>query len=189
MFWVFIAIAVVGLLVFLGSLLYILGARLPEEHVAEVRLWLGQPPETVWAVLADFGGHAAWSPGVTKLERLEDAQGRESWRQHMGRNSFVLVRTRSEPPRVLEGTIEDDHKMFSGRWLYDIAPDGHGSTVVTLTEHGRVPQKIPRAMMHYIMGETLYIKKHLRGLAQKFGETPRLEEGRPDGHGHAAAAG
>ncbi len=180
MFWVGIGIAVVGALVALGSFMYLLGARLPEEHVAAVRLRLNQPPEAVWAVPADFGGHGAWAPGVTKVERLGDAEGRERWRQHMGRNSFVIERTRSEPPRLLEGTIDDDHKMFSGRWQYDIAPGEAGSTVVTLTEHGRVPAKIPRAVMHYVMGKHVYIKKHLAGLAKKFGEEPpRLEIVKP----------
>jgi uncharacterized protein YndB with AHSA1/START domain len=186
MFWVFVAIAVVGLLVFLGSVLYILGSRLPEEHVAAVSMSLDRPPREVYDAVADVAGHASWSPGVTRVERLEDREGREAWRQHMGRNSFVLITTRAEPPRVLVREIDDDHKMFSGRWEYLIEPVGAGS-LVTITEYGRVPSPIPRAMMRYMIGETLYIKKHLRGLAKRFGQAARLEERRLDGVGAAAA--
>ena len=191
MFWVFIAIAVIGLLVFVGSLLYILGARLPEEHAAAVSMPLARPVPLVYEAVADVSAHPTWAPGVTRVERLEDRNGMEAWRQHMGRNSFVLITTRAEPPRVLVREIDDDHKMFSGRWEYLIEPAGAGGSgsLITITEYGCVPAKIPRAMMHYLMGETLYIKKHLRGLAKKFGENPRLEERRLDGHGRAAAAG
>lgn len=189
MFWVYVAIALVGLLVFLGSVLYLLGDRLPEEHAVAVSMSLGQPPQAVYDLVADVANHPAWAPGVTRVERLEDRGGREAWRQHMGRNSFVLITTRAEPPRVLVREIDDDHKMFSGRWEYLIEPAGSGA-LVTITEYGRVPGRIPRAMMHYLMGETVYIKKHLGGIAKKFGQTPRFEERRlPTSSAAAAPSG
>jgi uncharacterized protein YndB with AHSA1/START domain len=169
MLWVWIGVGVVAVLVVLVAVMCAIGSRLPEEHVAGVTLRLKQPPEAVWAVIADTAGYAAWAPGVTRVERLADRDGHEAWRQHMGRNSFVLETTRSDRGRLLVRTIADDHKMFSGRWEYAIAPEV-GGCAVTLTEYGRIPSPLPRFMMRYLFSETMYVRKHLAGLAKKFGE-------------------
>ena len=131
-------------------------------------------------------GHAARAgrlDGNLRLHRLEDDElvpdrdGRETWRQWMGRNSFVLERTRLEPARTVEFTIADDAKFFSGSWLYTIepeAPGGGGGCRVTITENGRVHVAIPRFMMHYLMDPTSTVRKHLQALARKLGEEGQI---------------
>ena len=149
---VWVIVGLVALLALLVLVLWVLGRALPREHIAEATVRLKQPPETVWAVIADFARHPEWSSGVTGIERLDDRAGKPAWRLKMGRYAFVLLITRSEPPRLVEGTIDDDSKIFSGRWLYEISPDtggpGGSGSVVKLTEHGRVAYAIPRAMQH-----------------------------------------
>jgi uncharacterized protein YndB with AHSA1/START domain len=164
----------VALFVLFLLLMAALGARLPVEHVASRSLRLRQPPEAVWALVSDAGSHPAWAAGVARVERLPDRNGHEAWRQHMGRNSFVLETTESDPPRRLVRTIGDDHTMFSGSWTYEIARDADGCTV-RLTERGRVSNPMARGMMHYVFGEETYLKKHLASIARKFGEPCRLE--------------
>lgn len=171
---VWVAAGLVSLLVMLVAVLWALGTRLPLEHVGSATLRLKRSPEAVWGVVADFARHPEWSKGVTGIERLEDRAGRPAWRLRMGRNSFVLLVTRSEPPRLLEGTIDDDNKMFSGRWVYEILADSGGS-VVKLTEHGRVPHALPRAIIHYLVGPSTNVRGHLASLAKKFGETAKPE--------------
>jgi hypothetical protein len=106
---------------------------------------------------------------VDKLERLPDNAGHEVWRQFMGRNSFTLETTELSPPTRMVRTIADDRAMFSGNWTYDIQPDNAGGTIVTLTEHGHVPGRIPRFMMNRLVGYHFYLKKHLRQLAAHLG--------------------
>jgi hypothetical protein len=116
---------------------------------------------------------------VDKVERLPDHDGHEAWRWTMGRNKMVLVTTRNEPPRTLVRTIADEAKFFSGDWTYEVAPDGQG-TAVTLTENGRVHVAIPRAMMRYlpfVADPSMYLRRHLTRLAERFGEAPRIEVG------------
>jgi uncharacterized protein YndB with AHSA1/START domain len=171
--WVWIALGVVAVIVLLVVVLSLLGSRLPEEHVATLTLRLNQKPQDVWETISDIGGHKNWARGITRIERLPDHDNHEVWRQHMGRNSFVLETTECQAPVRLVRTIADDHQMFSGNWEYEVGPDGEG-TRVKLTEHGRVKGNVPRAMMHYLFGETLYLRRHLVSLAGKFGEQARF---------------
>jgi hypothetical protein len=164
-----VALVVLGVLV-----MWVLGRRVPEEHVASVCLPLSQTPEAAWGVIADVGRHAEWAAGVTRVVRLEDRGGLEAWRQHMGRNSFVLVTTASEPARRLVRTIDDDHKMFSGRWEYELAA-APGGCRVRLTEYGRIPNPVARFMMKTFFDPAMYARKHLVSLAKKFGEAARVE--------------
>lgn len=166
---VLIAAAFVLLVVVLAVVAWIVGSRLPEEHSASRSITLRQAPEAVWAVIADCEGHAGWAKGVTRVERMAEQDGREVWRQHMGRNSFVMETTTTDPPRRLVRSISDDHGPFSGSWTYEIAPAGEGSRV-QLTETGRIKNPIPRFMMRYMMGEDTYLKMHLKSLGKKFGE-------------------
>jgi hypothetical protein len=172
--WVWIVLGVLLLIIALIVVLRYLGSQLPEEHVASLTLKLNQKPCVVWETIADIAGHKNWARGVTKVERLPDRENHEVWRQHMGRNSFVLVTTVCQPPVHLVRTINDDHHMFSGDWEYEVLPDGEG-TRVRLTEHGRVFSPIFRALMHYMGGEKTTMRGHLRALADKFGEQARLE--------------
>jgi hypothetical protein len=171
MLWIAILLGVPALA---GLSVWALGRRLPEEHVTSSTLHLRQEPEAVWAVVSDCKGHKSWSPGVTKVERLPERDGREVWRQRMGRNSFILETTRAERPRVLVRTIADDHGPFCGRWEYRIAPAAGGCKVV-LTEHGRIKSALPRFIMRYMVGLDRYSRTHLEGLARSFHETPVIE--------------
>ncbi|MBX3358255.1 MAG: SRPBCC family protein [Phycisphaeraceae bacterium] len=172
MTWALIVVNVVAVLVLLVLAMWAIGRRLPTDHTTVATLRLNQKPQDVWDVLSNTEALPTWS-GINKVERLPDQNGKERWRQWMGRNSFVLETTRNEPPRLLETTIADDAKFFSGSWEFLIEPAGDGCTV-RLTEHGRIAQAIPRFMMKYIVDPGMYLKRHLRALAAKFGEEPRL---------------
>lgn len=180
MLFVWIAGGIVGSLALLGLVLWLLGRSLPEGHVMSVTLRLARPPAEVFAVLSDSALIPSWDRGVDRVERLPDRDGREAWRWTMGRNAMVLVTTRSEPPSLLVRTIGDEGKMFSGDWTCEVSADGSG-TALALTEHGRIHVAIPRAMMHYlpfIADPSLYLRRHLTRLAEKFGEAPRIELGK-----------
>jgi len=175
---VWIGLGVVLLLAVFLVLAYVLGSRLPEEHVATMSLRLNQRPDAVWGLIADVEKHPSWSPGVNRVERKPDRNGHEAWQQTMGRNSFVLETTEKRAPEggrggVLLRTITDNNGPFMGSWRYEVAPDG-GGTRLRLTEAGRVKSPIPRYIMH-LMGETMYLKSHLKAVAKRFNE-PSLPE-------------
>jgi hypothetical protein len=168
-----IAIALIVVLLLAILVMHAMGRALPVEHTAIVSIRLQQPPEAAWDVLAEIAAYPKWTTTTSVLQLPSDDPDHPLFRQSMGRNSFVLRRSRAERPRVLQFTIEDDAKMFSGDWTYTIEPAAAGAKgcTVTLTEHGRVPHAIPRFFMKYIFGTQVYIRKQLAALAKKFGET------------------
>jgi uncharacterized protein YndB with AHSA1/START domain len=169
MIWLWIVLGVVGVIALAMLVLYVLGRRLPEEHIASASITLKQPQAVVWDAISDIAGHKQWVKGLTKLERMPDRDNHPVWRQQMGRNSFLLEISELQPPTRMVGTIADEAQFFSGNWEYVVTPEGEGTRVL-LTERGRVKLAIPRAMMEYLMGKDTYLKKHLRDLAAKFGE-------------------
>lgn len=175
--WIVVGLVVLVALVLL--VLHLLGRNLPDRHEISAKLRLGKSPKEVWTAIADVAGIPAWDKGVDRVERLEDRNGKEVWRWHMGRNRMVLETSVSEPEKRLVRTIADESKFFSGDWTYELVPDGEGCAL-SLTEHGRVHIAIPRAMMRYlpaVADPRMYLRRHLVRLAEKFGETPKIEFG------------
>lgn len=183
--WLYIVLTLVGLLLTLIGLLGILGSRLPETHVATASIEINAAPELVWATINDMESFPSWMPEFTKMERLPDDNGKQVWRQHMGRNSFVTTNDVFEPPsssnnsrgRVLR-TIRDDHGPFSGSWDHTVEPapapalapvSPNGRCILTITETGTIKSAIPRAIMRYMIGEDHYLKKFLSAVKRKLG--------------------
>lgn len=177
----------VGLLVLAGVVLWLVGKGIPEEHTASSVIELPASCEEVYAVIDDVQSHPTWSSGVTKVDMMPDRSGLRTCRMSHGRNSFVLTRTRHEPPRIQEGTIQDDSNIFSGTWKYELKPvEVPGAGVggahvagceVKLTEVGRISWAMPRAIMKYFAGYHKYLDAHLVSLGKKFGRDVRPRRG------------
>jgi ribosome-associated toxin RatA of RatAB toxin-antitoxin module len=185
MIFVWMALGVVGAVVVFFVVMTRIGKGIPEEHTATSVIRIGASAAQVFEAIADVASHPAWAKGVTGVEMLPEKDGRQMARMRQGRNAFVLMRTRCEPPPphgLLERTISDDHKHFSGTWLYRVMPaasalPGREGCEVKLTETGRVNMPLARAMMKHVFGYHLYTNKHLESLAAKFGTRARARKG------------
>lgn len=177
MVWViWIGCGLLIVIAMLGVLLWVLGRALPEEHLVCCEVRIGRPAAEVFGAIDDTSSWPTWDKGVTTVEKLEPREGRERVRMHMGRNVMVLETTRREAPTLLEKTIAEEgrRQMFSGRWMHELRDEG-GACVVRLSEHGKIHQAIPRAMVRYFFDPAMYLKKHLTLLAKKFGEEAKVE--------------
>ncbi len=177
MVWViWIGAGILLVIALLAWLLWMLGRQLPAEHLVCCEVRLGRSAAEVFAVIDDTASWPGWDDGVNKVEKLESREGREAVRMHMGRNVMVLVTTRHEAPTLLERTISEEGRrpMFSGRWVHELRAEGSGC-VVRLSEHGKIHQAIPRAMVRYLFDPAMYLKRHLKLLAKKFGEEGKVE--------------
>lgn len=178
MLYLWIALGVLGAIVaLLGVFLLVmavLGKNIPVEHTATSHIVIGAAPDKVFEAIADVESHPSWAAGITRVHMLPEKDGMQQARVHMGRISSVLLRTRSEAPKLLERTITDEGAPFTGTWLYRLAPvrasvEGREGTEVRLTETGRITSAMARAMMKHLFGYHKYTHAHLESLARKFG--------------------
>ena len=165
--WILI---VVGALVGLVVLVALIGLLLPRTHQAISRMSLPQPPDSVWAVVRDFSQVASWWPEVKKIERLEDANGKERWRESLGGGMAIVLRIdEAVAPSRLRSVIEDTGEPFGGEWIISITADGSGSTI-EITEDGWVSNPIFRTVSK-LMGYHKTVDSFLIALGRKFGAT------------------
>jgi len=158
-----------GLIVTLTGVLGVLGSRLPRTHTASVRITLPASAEVVFGLLERVEDMPTWVPDITRVTRLPDQNGLPVHRQEIGRNAFTTVTTAHEPPRRITRTITDSHAPFTGSWDHLIEPQGDAACVLTLTETGAVSSAVPRAIMHYVFGEDMYLKRFAGHLTRKVG--------------------
>lgn len=169
--WVLI---VIGALVAIVVIVALIGLMLPRTHLATSRLSLPQPPDTVWAAVRDFSQVASWWPDVKKVERLEDADGKERWRESLSGDMALNLRIEEEtPPSRMRSVIEDTGEPFGGEWVYSISAEGTGS-VIEITEDGWVSNPIFRTVSR-LMGYHKTMDSYLTALGKKFGATASPE--------------
>lgn len=181
LFYLYVALSIIaGIAILVATFAFVMhtiGKGMDPSHVLVNSMRLKQPPQAVFEAVSNAAGWPAWDPGVTRVETLPTENGNPTCRMVMGHNSMHLVTTRSEAPRLLERVVRDEGKrlMFSGTWLHEITPDSAGGCVVKLTEHGTIHIPLPRAMARKLADPAMFLKRHLRRLAAKFGEEAKIE--------------
>ena len=122
-------LVIVAVLVSLAALAWIAGSALPREHRAASRITL-QPPEFVWLVVRDLGAlKGTWSE-LSEAVRGADSVGREIWNEKVSGFEMRLLVSEAAPTSRLVTTIQSPPgSAFGGRWIYQLAPSGSGTTV------------------------------------------------------------
>jgi uncharacterized protein YndB with AHSA1/START domain len=159
---------VLGALLLFAAGVTLYGSRLPTEGSFVRSMQLSQPPEAVYAVLADFAGHPAWRPDVKRFERA-DASNDKAWRitdQH-GISKNVMVET-LEPPRRIVLRIVDEQSPASVTWEFTVGGIPGGS-LVALRERSTLPSAFFRGVSKLFFG-TKFADDCLLHLARKFGQ-------------------
>ena len=160
---------VLGTVAILVGATWFIGLMLPVAHVAESRITVAQPIDTVWRVVRDLASYQTW---WSHSEGMEPAPGEgETWVQvdaHGDRIPLAVVLV--HPPTRLITRIIDEGLPFGGTWTYSLAATGESETTVTLTEDGRVYSPIFRFVGWVIIGHHGTMDSYLTDLARHFGE-------------------
>lgn len=165
--WILIIGGVVAGLV---AAVAVMGLLLPKGHSASRWAMYGQPPEALWAALADHAGAAAWRPDVKQIEMLEPRNGRAVWRETWkGGDKILFEEVEAAPLRRMVTRIADPSLPFGGTWTIEVTPKDGGSAV-KITEDGEVYNPIFRFVSHFFMSKTASIETFLKSLGGKFGQ-------------------
>lgn len=114
------------------------GALLPVTHVASRTKRLPARPEIVWGLINDPAATKGWGGDATTEVVEQDA------------------------PRLLVTKIVGE-SAFGGTWTYEIAPEGHDGSTLTITERGELYNPLFRTVMR-VMGHTRTIDGYLAKL-------------------------
>jgi hypothetical protein len=186
--WIWLLIAL-GLLVGIFVVIVLIGSFLPRRHVVACALTTHQSAEPVWQVITDFASVPKWHKDITAVERLPDRNGHPVWRETYRGNYPILMETvEAVEPRRLVRRIADERGPFSGRWEFDLTPEGEGCRI-TLTEHGDLPNPFFRFMARVFMDPALYLELYLRALAVRLGQAQTAPRQGPEKSGEENAAG
>lgn len=114
------------------------GAWLPVAHVAARTKRLPAQPAVVWGLINDPVATKGWG-GDSKTELVE-----------------------SDEPRLLVRKIVGE-SAFGGTWTFELAPDGHEATRLTITERAEIHNPLFRTILR-ITGYTRTIDAYLAKL-------------------------
>ena len=164
--WILI---VVGALVGIVAAVLLIGALVPESHVASRVARYDQPPEAIWTAITDFEEFPSWRSSVDTVEALERPDGKTAWVENGGFGPMPMAVEETTPPRRLVLRIADPELPFGGSWTYEISPSNGGSSL-TITEAGQITSPLFRFMSRFVFGYTATMETYLIDLGNKFGE-------------------
>ena len=125
-----------GALAILVAAVFGYGKTLPVAHVASRSKRIPARPAIVWGLINDPVATAGWA-GDTKTEVVEQ-----------------------DEPRLLVTKIVGE-SAYGGTWTFEIAPDGHDASTVTITERGEVYNPAFRVLSRYVFGQARSIDSYL----------------------------
>ena len=143
---------------------WLIGTRLPVEHLATTSAEFDHPPEVVWAVISDIAEQPAWRSAVDTIDRLPDRNGRLSWRETGAYGSVSLELEENLPPLRMVTRITDPDLPYGGRWIYELEPLANGSRL-TITENGEIYNPAFRFLAQFVFGYTGTMERYLDDLA------------------------
>jgi hypothetical protein len=171
---IYIVLGVIAGIGLLAGAITLIGSKLPKGHVASRSVFLHQSPQSVYAVVRDFGSAPTWRTDVKRIDVEPQAGGPLRFRE-AGKNGIVNYElTEDLPAERMVTRILDTNLGYSGKWTYVFAAE-NGGTRVTITEDGEVSNVLFRFMSRYVFGHTATLDGYLTSLAKRFGESATLQ--------------
>jgi uncharacterized protein YndB with AHSA1/START domain len=168
--WILILVAaVVGLV----ALMAMVGALLPQEHVATQSADYRKPPDAVWATITDATKFAAWRPNMKAAVPVDPADPRRGWTEMWSHGERVPIEVVEWKPPERLVTRLGPGMAFGGTWTFELTPTAAG-TRLRITEHGEVYNPLFRFLSRFVFGHTASMRDYLKGLGKAFGEEAQV---------------
>jgi hypothetical protein len=157
--------AVVVLVACAIGIVFVMGARLPVNHVATSSIIVNAPQAAVWQMIEDIEKQPAWRTGLVAVEAMPPQNGHRCWTEVQKHMRMPLCEDASTPPAARVVRIADPSLPFGGTWTYDLVElDVVGAptkmTKLQITENGTTGPALYRFIGHYIIGEDAMIKEY-----------------------------
>jgi hypothetical protein len=145
------------------AVVWIIGLLLPVEHVASQSRWYAAPRDTLWNLVTDVRGYAAWRQDLDSVTVLERPMG---WREYGSFGAVTFTAELSDPRERFVSRIADPDLGYGGRWIYSFA-DSAGGTRLTITEEGEITNAFFRTMSRFVMGYEATMRQYLDDLERR----------------------
>lgn len=161
---------IAGGIVGLGLAAYVVGLRLPAEHVAtrarEIGGALNQVSDRLWRVEAQ----PQWRHKVSRIDVQSRAPGTIRYTEYAGSDAIAFELVQGASGRRFESRITSTDLPFGGRWLISLEPIDDQKTRIVVQEEGVVHSPVFRTLSRYVFGHTATMDAYLDDLARSFAE-------------------
>jgi uncharacterized protein YndB with AHSA1/START domain len=158
-----LALAVVAVILALIALVLVVGWTLPVRHQVSREATYAAAPDSLFATLVRVAAFPTWRSGIRRIEVLPAVAGHRSFREVGKDGALTYVVDEEVPPRRLVTRIADQNLPFGGRWTYELAPSGAGTTL-RITEDGEVYNPVYRFVSRFVLGHATTINQFLKDL-------------------------
>lgn len=150
----------------ISGIIAFLGLQLPKDHVVSRTRRFNASVDSVWDLVSDVTGAAAWRSDLKSVAPVN----LNRWREVNAQGQAVLYeRVEAQAPWRLVTRIADTDLPYSGTWTFELSEDGKKTTWLTITENGAVHNPIFRFMSRYIFSQTKSMETYLDSLEKKLG--------------------
>ena len=165
-----IIILFTGLILLGFAGLYIYGTTFPEDHEVSQSLQLPHISRaTAFIRITDVEKSVRWRSDLTSIRMLDATNGNERWEEASKDGTVIMYQTvRKQIPSLFEMKIADDTLPFSGSWTMELSELESGGCEITVTERGKIPSPVLRALMHKFYGVDGTINMYLTLLEDSF---------------------
>lgn len=149
-----------------GAGLFIYGNSIPEEHLASTSIEIERWPLACYDAVADAQGVPKWAPMVKEVKDFKKDGDKLTYTQVVeGNMELITTQTNGFRPNEITIEVREAGDKFSGKWTFKFTPIKDGkATKVTLTEIGRTPNALFRAIGSFMMKPEDGIKRYLADL-------------------------
>ena len=165
-----ITLIVLAVLASIALLVACVGWSLPVKHRASRQATYSATPEAVFDALTRVEDFPTWRSKVASVQLLDAVEGARSYRESGDDGSITYIVDEAIAGRRLVTRIADKALPFGGRWTYEIAPSGRGTTL-RITEDGEVYNPIFRFVSKFVLGHNSTLDTYLTDLGRKLGDS------------------
>ena len=164
-----------GAMAALVGLMAVVGALLPQKHVATQSAEYHKPPDAVWAGITDPTKFAEWRPNMKSAALVDPADPRRGWTETWSHGEHVPIEVVDWSPAVRLVTRLGPGMAFGGTWTFELSPTAAG-TRLRITEHGEVYNPLFRFLSRFVFGHSASMRDYLKGLGKAFGEETQVTD-------------